>query len=216
MSSRPPSKRNPEAWLKPGVLLGALVPLLALGLAALYGNLGANPVAELLNQFGLLALVFLLASLAPTPLKALFALTWPMRIRRLLGLCAFFYASLHLLTYVLLDRAGELRTLLEDLAKRPFVTVGFMAWLMLVPLALTSSDRMVKRLGFRHWKQLHRLSYVAALLAVVHFVLRVKKDASEPLAYGIVLVGLLGVRASEWLRKRARRRVSEQTTLPPT
>lgn len=197
-----PPKQNLDSWLKPGVLLGALVPLAALSFGAARGTLGANPIAEALNQFGLLALIFLMASLAPTPLKLVLNLKWPLRIRRLLGLLSFFYASLHLLTYALLDRAGQLKTLLEDLAKRPFITVGFLAWLMLAPLAVTSTNRMVKRLGFARWKVLHRLSYVAAGLAVVHFLWRVKKDASEPLGYGLLLALLLGIRVLAWHKQR--------------
>jgi sulfoxide reductase heme-binding subunit YedZ len=199
-------RTNPDAWLKPGVLVGALVPLGALVVRALSGRLGANPIAEVLNQFGLLALIFLVASLAATPLKLLLGLKWPLRIRRMLGLLAFFYASLHLLTYALLDRAGELGTLLEDLGKRPFITVGFFAWLLLVPLAITSTKAMVKKLGFARWKRLHQLSYVAGILGIVHFLWRVKKDASEPFAYGAILALLLGVRVLDWWNARQRAR----------
>ncbi len=200
---RPTSKRTPDPWLKPGVLLGGLVPLVALALGAWRGALGANPIAEVLNQFGLLALIFLVASLAATPLKLLWGLKWPLRIRRMLGLFAFFYASLHMLTYVAVDRAGELATILQDLLKRPFIGLGFLAWLTLVPLAVTSTSGMVKRLGFKRWQRLHRLAYLAALLAVLHFVLRVKKDLSEPLAYGLVMASLLAVRVRSWLVRRA-------------
>ena len=189
-----PRRAPPDAWLKPGLLLGALVPLGVTAARAALGTLGANPVATALNQFGLLALVFLLASLAATPLKRVLGLTWPMRVRRMLGLIAFFYASLHLLTYVLLDRLGELGTLLEDLAKRPFISVGALAFTLLVPLALTSTRSAQKRMGFKSWQALHRLSYVAAGLAIAHFVWREKKDISEPLVYCVLLALLLGVR----------------------
>jgi methionine sulfoxide reductase heme-binding subunit len=193
-----PPKRNLDSWLKPGVLIGSLVPLAVIVARALHGTLGANPIAEALNQFGLLALIFLIASLAPTPLKLVLDWKWPLRVRRMVGLLAFFYATLHLLTYALLDRAGELATLLEDLSKRPFVTVGFLAWCMLVPLAITSTHKSIKRLGFARWKLLHRLSYAAAALGIVHFLWRVKKDASQPLMYGLVLGLLLGIRLLEW------------------
>jgi methionine sulfoxide reductase heme-binding subunit len=187
-------RRPPDNWLKPGLVLGALVPLAVTGARAALGTLGANPVAIALNQFGLLALVFLLASLAATPIKRQLGWTWPLRVRRVLGLLAFFYASLHLLTYVLLDRLGELGTLLEDLAKRPFISVGALAFTLLVPLAVTSTRSAQKRLGFKAWQALHRLSYVAAGLAIVHFVWREKKDISEPLVYGALLAVLLGLR----------------------
>lgn len=207
-SVRPDRNATPDVWLKPGVLIGALVPLFAIALSAFRGTLGANPVADVLNQLGLLALVFLLASLAATPLKQLLGWTWPLRIRRLLGLLAFFYATLHLITYVAVDRFGELSTLLEDVLARPFITVGFFAWLLLLPLALTSTRASIKRLGFRSWKRLHQLSYLAGLLAVVHFTLRVKQDLGEPLTYGAILAVLLGIRLYAWLgaRKGAPRR----------
>lgn len=200
------TRSTPDGWLKPGVLVGALVPVAVIAVRALDGTLGANPIAEALNQFGLLALVFLIASLAATPAKLWLGYTWPLRIRRLLGLLAFFYATLHLLTYVLLDRAGALSTLLEDLGKRPFVTVGFFAWLLLVPLAVTSTHGMVKTLGFKRWKLLHKLSYVAAILGVVHFLWRVKKDTSEPVAYGLILLLLLSSRLVAWHQGRQRAR----------
>lgn len=193
-----------DAWLKPGVLIGGLVPLFALLLGAVRGTLGANPIAEVLNQLGLVALIFLIASLAATPLKSVFGITEVLRVRRMLGLFAFFYASLHFLTYLLLDRLGELDTLLEDIVKRPFITVGFVAWLLLVPLAVTSTKGMIKRLGGKRWQRLHQLSYLVGVLAVVHFLWRVKKDASEPIAYGLVLGILLVVRLRGFLRRHAR------------
>jgi len=201
----PRGASRPDAWLKPGLLLGGLVPLAALVVRAVRGTLGANPIADALNQLGLLALIFLVASLAPTPLKSLFGLTWPMRVRRMLGLFAFFYASLHVLTYVALDRAGELATLLEDVVKRPFITVGMAAFVLLVPLAITSTAAMTKRLGFARWKRLHRLAYLAALLGVFHFVWRVKKDLSEPLVYGLIVLVLLALRIPALVHPPARR-----------
>lgn len=193
---------KPYAWLNAGIFVGALVPLAAMGWRAANRSLGANPIAEVLNQFGLLALIFLVASLACTPSKVLLGWTWPARIRRLLGLLAFFYASLHLLTYLLLDRLGDLSTVLEDVLKRPFITVGLLAWLTLLPLAITSTNAMVKRLGYRNWQRLHQLSYAAALLGVLHFVWRVKKDASEPITYGLIVLLLLAVRVRHALRQR--------------
>lgn len=193
-----------DAWLKPGVLIGGLVPLFALGVRGFYGTLGANPIGEVLNQLGLLALIFLIASLAATPAKALFQLTDVFRLRRMLGLFAFFYATLHFLTYLLLDRLGALDTLLTDLLERPFISVGFVAWLLLVPLAVTSTKSMIKLLGGKRWQRLHQLAYVVGILAVLHFLWRVKKDASEPIAYGLVLAFLLGVRLRTFLRKVVR------------
>jgi sulfoxide reductase heme-binding subunit YedZ len=204
----PGRERTPDAWLKPGLLLGGLAPLLLTAIRAASGTLGANPVAIALNQFGLLALLFLLASLAATPLKRHAGLIWPLRVRRMLGLFAFFYASLHFLTYVLLDRLGELTTLLEDVVKRPFVTIGFLAFLLLVPLAVTSTRAAQKRMGFRAWQLLHRLSYVVGVLAIIHFVWREKKDIREPLVYGGLLALLLGARLVRERRLRARPRAA--------
>lgn len=203
MSIAPPARRRPYPWLEPAVLVGALVPLAALVLRGLQGTLGANPIAEALNQLGLLALVFLVAALACTPAKTIAGWTWPLRLRRMLGLLAFLYASLHLATYVGLDQLFDWRTIGADLRKRPFIVVGFAAFVLLVPLALTSTNASVRRLGFARWKLLHRLAYVAPALAVLHFVWRVKKDVSEPVAYGTVLAVLLAIRLVTLVRRRA-------------
>jgi sulfoxide reductase heme-binding subunit YedZ len=189
-----------QPWLKPGVLLGGLVPLALLCARAARGTLGADPIAVALNQLGLLALIFLVASLCATPLKLAFELTWPIRIRRMLGLFAFFYASLHFLLYALIDQGLALPAIVEDVQERAFITVGFAAFVLLIPLAITSTAAMTKRLGARRWKLLHRLAYVAAILAVIHFVWRVKVDLTQPVAYALVLAGLLFARLA--LRRR--------------
>jgi len=180
-----------QPWLKPGVLIGGLMPLALLCVRAARGTLGADPIALALNQLGLLALIFLLASLAATPLKLMFELTWPIRIRRMLGLFAFFYASLHFSLYAVIDQGLALAAIAEDLQERRFIAVGFAAFVLLIPLAVTSSAAMTKRLGARRWKLLHRLAYVAGILAVIHFVWRVKRDFTQPTLYALVLAGLL-------------------------
>jgi sulfoxide reductase heme-binding subunit YedZ len=162
-------------------------------------------VSEALNELGLLALVFLVASLAATPLKTLTGWTWPIRIRKTLGLLAFFYASLHLLTYAGVDQLLDVRAIGQDIVKRPFILVGFVAFLILVPLAVTSTAGMLKRLGFARWKALHRLAYAAAVLGVVHFFLRVKKDLREPAVYAAILALLFAVRLGAAIRERGRR-----------
>ncbi|MFL5355781.1 sulfite oxidase heme-binding subunit YedZ [Archangium sp.] len=197
----------PYPWLKPAVLVGGLSPLALLVLGFFQGTLGANPIEHTLNQTGMLALILLVASLACTPLKAVAGWTWPMRLRKLLGLLGFAYACLHFLTYAVLDQGLALGTILEDIAKRPFITVGFLALVLLVPLAVTSTNRMVRRMGFPAWQRLHRLAYVVASLGVVHFVWRVKKDVTEPLVYGGVLALLFVIRIAEALRKRRARAV---------
>lgn len=183
-----------QPWLKPGVLIGALVPLALLVTRALRHTLGADPIAIALNQLGLLALIFLLASLAATPLKLLFGLTWGLRIRRMLGLIAFFYASLHVGLYVCVDQGFDLGAILADVTERKFITAGFVAYVLLIPLAATSTQAMLKRLGARRWRRLHKLVYVSAVLAAVHFIWRVKLDLSQPAAYALVLGLLFAVR----------------------
>lgn len=185
------------------MFVGSLAPAIRLLVLGARGELGANPIATALNQLGLVALIFLIASLAATPLKTTLGWTWPIRIRRMLGLYAFFYASLHFLTYLGLDQVLDLRAVFADVTKRNFIAVGFTAFVLLVPLAVTSTDAMVRRLGFVRWKRLHRLVYVAAALGVVHFIWRVKKDLSQPLTYGAVLALLLAIRVVAFgLKKR--------------
>jgi len=193
-------------WLVPGVVAGAAVPLLELAYQASTRGLGANPIAEALNRLGLLALALLVLCLACTPLQLWFGWNWPIRARKSIGLLAFGYACLHFLLYAGLDQELALGAIASDIAKRPFILVGFLAWLLLIPLALTSTRAALQRLGFRRWKALHRLVYVCATLGVVHFVWRVKKDVSEPAAYGAVLAVLLLARVVAAVRKRRARR----------
>lgn len=194
---------GPLPWLKPAVFTGALVPFFALVAGAFRGTLGANAIAEGLNQLGLLALTLLVASLTCTPLKTLTGWTWPLRLRKMLGLFAAFYAWLHLLTYAGLDQGLDLKAIGKDIAERSFIWLGFLAFLLLVPLTLTSTAGMVKRLGFTWWKRLHRLAYVAATLGGIHFVLRVKKDVTEPAIYGAILGLLFAIRIGSYLREKA-------------
>lgn len=130
--------------------------------------------------------------------------TWPIRVRKTLGNFALFFAGTHLCTYAGLDQRLDVRAVLEDVTKRPFIAIGFLAFLLLVPLGVTSTSRMLKRLGAARWKRLHRLAYLAATLGIVHFVLRVKKDVTEPLVYGTVLAVLFGVRVVAYVRDRSR------------
>ena len=198
-----PKRREPFPWLKPGVFIGCLVPLAALVVRANQNELGANPIAEVENYLGLVALILLVATLACTPARHLFRWTWPIRIRRELGLFAFFYASLHFVTYVAVDQYFAWDTILADVAERPFITVGFAAFVLMIPLAWTSTNEWVRKLGYYRWLRLHQLIYVAGALAVLHFIWRVKIDVSQPIAYAAVVVGLLGIRFAFWLRKRA-------------
>jgi len=189
------------AWLVPATVTGALVPFASIAWRLSQHRLGANPIATALNQIGLLSLIFLCASLSCTPLKIVFAWNWPLRVRRTLGLCAFFSVVLHFLVYLVLDQNLALVAVLFDVLKRPFIALGFSALVLLVPLALTSTKRSVARLGFRRWQLLHRLAYLAGLLAVLHFYLRVKADHAQPVAYGLILVVGFALRGVAKLQK---------------
>ncbi len=179
--------------LKPVVFAVCLLPLAILAWQLYAGLLGANPIDEVADSTGEWALRFLLIALTATPLKRLFGWTWTIRIRRMLGLYAFFYASLHLFTYLLLDQFFDWGEIWLDILDRPFITVGMLAFVLLLPLAITSNKSMMRRLG-RNWKRLHRLAYIIPALGVLHFWWLVKADVLEPLVYGVVLAVLLGSR----------------------
>jgi len=190
--------------LKLAVVVASLVPLALVVLDGLRGRLGANPIEAVLNRFGWWTLAFLLLALVPTPLQALTGWTWVAPLRRTIGLFAFFYACLHLSTYVGVDQFFDWRAIVADVVKRKFITIGMLAFTLLVPLALTSTNRAVRRLGFERWKRLHRLVYLAAVCGVVHFVWRVKADLREPLMFAAVLALLFALRLAFRLRSRAR------------
>lgn len=201
--SRPaPRRREPVPWLKPGIFLGGLVPLVWIILRARTGTLSADPIAQIENELGLTALIFLLASLACTPANRLLGWTWPPRVRRQLGLFAFFYASLHFLTYLVLDEFFDWGAILADIAQRPFITVGFLALVLMIPMAITSTNGWVRRLGYRRWQRIHQVVYLAGALAAVHFIWRVKLDLSQPLIYAAIFASLIALRLAIWLRKR--------------
>lgn len=190
--------RSRHAFLAPAVVTGWLLTLLQLGYRIATHRLGANPIATALNQLGLLALVLLVASLCATPLKLTLGWTWPLRIRRTLGLLAFFTALLHFVLYLGPDQGFDLGHVLGDIVKRPFIAVGFFALVFLIPLAWTSSKQAVQRLTFPIWQRLHRLVYVVAVLAALHFYLRVKADHTQPLLYAGVLAAGFGIRVVAW------------------
>jgi sulfoxide reductase heme-binding subunit YedZ len=191
--------------LKALTFAAASLPLAKIVADGLLGRLGANPIEAVLNRLGFWTLTLLTASLAATPAHDLLGLSWPVRLRRMLGLFAFSYATLHLCWYVGVDRFFDLEVLARDVAKRKFMAVGFAAWLLLVPLAVTSTDAWVRRLGFARWKRLHRLVYVAALLGAVHFVWRVKADLRRPAIFLVVLGALLAARLVPRATLRRRR-----------
>lgn len=176
------------------VFAGCLTPLLFLATRAIQGSLGANPIEAVIRDLGDWALRFLLITLAVTPLRRLMGWHGLIKFRRMLGLFAFFYATLHVAAYVGLDQFFDWRAIAHDIVKRPFITVGFMAFLLLIPLAVTSTRAMVRRLGGQRWQRLHRAVYAIGILGVLHDAWLVKLDISQPLLHAGILAVLLGAR----------------------
>ena len=187
-------------WLKSSLFALCLVPAARLVWLGLSDGLGANPIEFVIRSLGTWTLTLLLATLAITPLRRLTGLNALIRVRRMLGLFAFFYASLHFLAYVGLDQFFDFRQILADIVKRPYITVGFTSFVLLIPLAVTSTNAMQRRLGGRRWQRLHRLVYVIAAGGVVHYLWLVKKDITAPALYALVLILLLGLRL--WWQRR--------------
>jgi len=192
--------------LKPAVFVAALTPFLYLVWRAATGRLSVNPIEDITLTTGLWTLRFVLITLAVTPIRRLTGWHAVIRFRRMLGLFAFFYGTLHLLTYVVLDQFFGWQYILADIAKRPYITVGFAAFVLMIPLALTSTAGMIRRLGGRRWALLHRLIYLTATGGVVHYLWKVKADTRDPLAYGVVLAALLAFRAGVALHRSLRSR----------
>lgn len=182
-----------KSWIKPLVFILCLLPLSWLIFALLTDQLGANPIEELTRETGEWTLRLLLVTLCMTPLRLAFGWTLPVRVRRMLGLFAFFYVCVHLTTYIWLDQFFDWGEILRDIYKRRFITVGMLAFVLMVPLALTSTHKMMKRLG-RNWKRLHQLVYVIPALGVLHFWWLVKADVRAPLVYAAILLVLLAMR----------------------
>lgn len=183
--------------------LGCLTPVSLLGYRAYTGLLSANPIEDILHFLGLWGLILLLSTLAVTPLRRLTGANWLIKLRRPLGLFAFFYVCLHFTTYLWLDQWFEWEFIIEDITERPYIIVGFSAFLLLIPLAITSTRGWIRRMG-RWWQRLHSLIYVAAALGVFHFLWLVKADTREPVIYGMVLIALLAARLRP-KRKAAKR-----------
>jgi sulfoxide reductase heme-binding subunit YedZ len=189
-----PADRTIRLFIKPVVFLLCLAPLLELVWQGIYGSLGTNPVETITHGTGDWTLRFLLITLTITPLRRITGNSWLIKLRRLLGLYAFFYACLHFMTYIWFDQNFDWAEIVKDIPKRPFITVGFAAFVLLLPLAFTSTNAMMRRLK-KNWQRLHKLIYVIAVLGVLHFLWLVKADVLEPAIYGAVLIVLLGYRA---------------------
>ncbi len=197
-------------WQKPTLFLLCLVPLGLLVHKGIGGNLTANPIKEITHFTGTWALRFLLITLAVTPLRKITGVNALVGYRRMLGLFAFFYACLHVLTYLVLDQFFDWREIVLDVAKRPYITVGFAAFLMLIPLAVTSTRRMAMRLG-NNWRRLHALVYPAAVCVIFHYLWQVKADALPPVSYGLALFLLFALRSPRFNPAKKRR----QSMSPP-
>jgi len=193
-------------WLKVAIFLLCLLPLAALGLKAWHGELGANPIEVITHATGDWTMRLLLVTLSITPLRMLTRQYWLIRLRRMIGLFAFFYGCLHFTTYIWLDKFFDLHAMLADVEKRRFITVGFLGFVLLIPLALTSTAGWIRRLGGKRWQRLHRLIYVTAVAGVIHYIWLVKADLRKPLQYAMVLGVLLAYRMAVRLKESAERK----------
>jgi len=213
----PPTLNPSMKWLKPPIFVLCLLPVVVLLLQAfheqlhadsllaflhLQPDLGANPIEKITHTTGDWILIFLCITLTITPARRIFGQPWLIKFRRMFGLFAFFYACLHFLTYIWLDQFFSWSSIVKDVAKRPFVTAGFTAFVLLIPLALTSTAGWIRRLGGKRWQQLHRLIYISAIAGVVHYYWLVKSDVRLPVMYAAIVTLLLGIRAVQALRTR--------------
>ena len=187
------SKQQLQRWLKPIAFVICFSPMAWLVWQLLHDMLGANPIEAFTRKSGEWGLRFLLLTLAMTPLRRMLGQGWPIRYRRMLGLFCFFYISIHLLSYIVLDQFFDWSEIYADILKRPFITIGMTAYTLLIPLAVTSNKAMMKRLG-RNWQRLHRLVYIIAICGVLHYFWLVKADLLWPMVYGVILVMLLAFR----------------------
>ena len=188
------------AYVKPVVFIICLVPLLLMIWAGFHGELGANPIEKITHLTGDWSLRFLLITLTVTPLRKLFGWKKLIRIRRMLGLFAFFYVCLHFITYLVFDHFFDFHEIVKDIMKRPYITVGFTGFVLLIPLAITSTNKMMKRLG-KNWQRLHQLIYVIAVCGILHYLWLVKADVLKPNIYAAILIVLLSIRV--WYQHKA-------------
>ena len=202
--------RPAQIWFKAVAWVFCLLPLLLLAYHAMTDGLGANPISFVTNWLGQWTFRLLLVTLALTPLRIIFEIGWPLRLRRLLGLFTFFYAGLHFLVWILIDHYFNWDQMLADLVKRRYITVGMLALLLLVPLAATSTSGMVRRLGGTVWRRIHRMVYLVGVLAALHFLWLAKQGRTAPYAYAAILALLLGVRL--WGALRLARRLRDRAS----
>ena len=189
-------------YFKPAIFLTCLLPLARLVWRGLHSDLGANPIEAITHGTGDWTLIFLLITLSVTPLRKVTRQYWLIGLRRMFGLFAFFYGTLHLTTYVWLDKFFNVHEMLADIAKRRFITAGMSAFTLMIPLALTSTRWSIRKLGGKRWQSLHRLIYFSAAAGVIHYIWLVKADLKKPLEYAFALGVLLLLRAVSWIRSR--------------
>lgn len=189
-------------FTKIAIFLAALVPLERLVWKALHDGLGANPIEFITHSTGDWTLICVLSTLTVTPLRRITRQYWLIGVRRMIGLFAFFYGTLHFLTYIWLDKFFDIHEVWKDIAKRPFITVGFSALVLMIPLAVTSTAWSIRRLGGKNWQRLHRLIYLTGILGVVHYAWLVKADLRKPIEYGVLLSILLLYRVGAWVSER--------------
>ena len=190
--------------LKVLVWILCLLPITIWVYQGLHDQLGANPVDRIQNKTGLVTIRLLMLTLAITPLRRITGWNWTIKFRRLLGLFTFFYAFIHLLVYTVADNQLNIAAIVKDVAKRPFILLGMVGFLAMVPLAITSTAGWIRRMGGKNWNRLHKLIYFTGVMGVIHFWLRVKKNHNEPAVYVCILVVLLGIRVLFWIRSRQR------------
>lgn len=201
-------------WSKIAIFFLCLVPFAELVWAAFNDGLGANPIEFITHKTGDWTLIFLVLTLSITPARKILGVPDLIRFRRMLGLFAFFYVSLHFSTWLVLDHFFDFSAMWHDVIKRPFITAGFTAFVLLIPLGITSTSGWIRRLGGKRWRNLHRLIYISAVAGVVHYYWLVKSDVRKPIFYGFLIGLLLFVRVGFWLRQRPRR-VRLDTPLKP-
>src|SRR5208283_2432112 len=199
---------------KIAIFLAALVPLERLLWRAFHEGLGANPIEVITHSTGDWTLILVLTTLSITPLRRITHQYWLIGLRRMIGLFAFFYGTLHFLTYIWLDKFFDVHDMLHDVAKRRFITVGFSAFVLMIPLAITSTKGWIRRLGGKNWQMLHRAVYLAAVCGVIHYYWLVKSDVRKPVFYGVLVGALLLWRLADWLLKRNRSLAPNPRTNP--
>jgi methionine sulfoxide reductase heme-binding subunit len=195
------SLTNDSRFQRQLIFINGLIPSLLMLWDGWRGKLGANPVEFITRATGVLTLVFLVLTLLVTPLRKIFGWNWLLKQRRLIGLFAFFYSAVHLLAYVGGDRDWQILTVPGDVLKRPFIAVGMFSFFLMVPLAITSTNAMIKKMGGKRWALLHRLTYLVAIGGVIHYYMIVKSDVTYPLLFGVIVAVLLGYRAVTSFRK---------------